>query len=63
MKELEAKWLVSAFDYFQSTPSIIRNGFMKPGIVDAIEGQQASTSTGAITSEDDPFADIECQHL
>ena len=27
MMELEAKWLVSAYDYFKDNGSIIRNGF------------------------------------
>ena len=49
--------------YFQSNPSVICNVFKKPGIVDAIEGQQASTCTGATTSEDDPFISLDCQDL
>ena len=38
MKELEAKWIVSACDYLRSNPSIIVNGFKAAGIVDAVEG-------------------------
>ena len=53
MKELEAKWLVSAYDYFKGNGSIIQNGFKEVGIVDAVEGQQLSEP------DEDPFADID----
>ena len=55
MKELEAKWLVSAYDYFKGNGSIIQNGFKEVGIVDAVEGQQLSEAV----EDEDPFADID----
>ena len=54
MKELEAMWLVSAFDYFNSNSNIVSNGFKKAGITDAIEGQQRE-----LLSDEDPFNDLE----
>ena len=54
MKELEAKWLVSAYDYFKGNNSIIQNGFKEVGIIDAVEGQQL---------DEDPFADIDCVYI
>ena len=53
MKELEAKWLVSAYDYIKGNGSIIQNGFKEVGILDAVEGQQLSEP------DEDPFADID----
>ena len=53
MKELEAMWLVSAFDYFNSNSNIVSNGFKKAGITDAIEGQHE------VLSDEDPFNDLE----
>ena len=54
IKELEAKWLMSAYDYFKSTKTIIQIGFKEVGIVDAIEGQ-----SGQCVVDEDPFADID----
>ena len=53
MKELEAKWLVSTYDYFKGNSSIIQNGFKEVGIIDAVEGQQLSEP------DEDPLADID----
>ena len=39
MKELEAIWIVSAYDYLRSNPSISINGFRAAGILDAMEGK------------------------
>ena len=54
MKELEAKWLVSAYHYLKSTKTIIQNGFKEVGVTDAIEGQ-----SGQSALDEDPFADID----
>ena len=53
MKELEAKWLVSVYDYFKGNGSIIPNDFKEVGIVDAVESQQL------LEPDEDPFADID----
>ena len=53
MKELEAKWLVSAYDHIKGNGSIIQNGFKKFEIIDAVESQQVSEP------DEDPFADID----
>ena len=52
MKELEAKWIVSAYDYLRSNPSIIVNGFKAAGIVDAV-----AADVHKAPSDDDPFAE------
>ena len=49
MKELKAKWLVSAYDYIKGNGSNIQNGFKEVGIIDTIEGQQLSEP------DEDPF--------
>ena len=55
MKEVEAAWIVSSFDYIKSNRSIIENGFIKAGILDAIEGRLSVEEE----NEDDPFADLD----
>ena len=47
MKELEAKWIVSTYDYLKSNPSIVTNGFKAAGIIDAIEGRDLPTPTSS----------------
>lgn len=55
MKELEAIWMVSAYDYIKSNKTIIQNRFSKTGIMDAIEGK---LSTDWVQDED-TFSDLE----
>ena len=50
MKPLGAKWITSAYDYLRRETSIIHRGFVKAGIVAAIE-------TETLEAEDDPFED------
>ena len=50
VKELQAKWIVSAYDYLCSNPQIGINGFKEVGIVAAIETPH---------SDQDPFDDLE----
>ena len=50
VKELQAKWIVSAYDYLCSNPQIGINGFKEAGIVAAIETPH---------SDQDPFDDLE----
>ena len=52
IKNVSAEWLVSAFDYIQSHPSIIINGFTKAGIVTS-ESLSCHVST---VEDNDPFA-------
>ena len=37
MKELEAKWIVSSYDYLRANITIGYNGYKKAGIIDAIQ--------------------------
>ena len=37
MKELSSRWFVSACDHIQSNPDIVKNGFKKAGITEALE--------------------------
>ena len=57
MKEIEAKWIVSTYDYLCSNPSIIVNGFKAAGIVDAVEGKM-DVCIPEVPSDDDPFAEL-----
>lgn len=54
LKELQAKWIVSACDHMKSHPEFAVNGFRAAGIVQAIEQPEALIDDPA--SEDDPFA-------
>ena len=72
MKELGARWIVSACDHIRSHPEIITNGFKKAGIVEAIaspDNISSSNCNGDPTSGDmadqdssdgDPFEDLDC---
>ena len=53
MKELEAKWLVSAYDYFKSTKAIIQTGFK------ISELQMHLKNGGQYVVDKDPFTDID----
>ena len=37
MKELNSRWFISAYDHIQSNPDIVKNGFKKAGITEALE--------------------------
>ena len=37
MKPIGAKWMMEAFDYIQSHPEMIRNGFKNVGITDFLK--------------------------
>ena len=52
VKEISAKWIVSAYDYLKSKPDIIINGFKKAGIVGAI----AKNTSDSL--DFDPFSDL-----
>ena len=56
LKELQAKWLVSAYDYLCANPLIGINGFKNAGIVDAIENFSSGTAT---ERDEDPFTAID----
>ena len=55
VKELLAKWIVSAYNYLCSNPQIGINGLKEAGIVAAIEALDSVTQE----CEQDPFADLE----
>ena len=57
MKELRAKWIVSAYDYLRCNPSICLNGFKAAGILDAMEAGIISMNSDQLDHED-PFADL-----
>ena len=54
MKPLGVRWITSAFDYIQSQLGIIYGGFVKAGIVEALEGKENED-----TCNEDPFADLD----
>lgn len=37
MKELSSWWFISAYDHIRSNPDIVKNGFKKAGITEALE--------------------------
>ena len=63
VKEVEAKWLVEMFEYFQNNPQIIVNGFLRSGISAALDnesieseeegGDDSEKSSGNESSGDD----------
>ena len=63
MKELGARWLVSACDHIRSHPDIVTNGFKKAGIAEAIADPNSISTTDPtsqnIDSEEDPFEDCD----
>ena len=60
MKEVEAMWMVSAYDYIKSSSTIIQNGFKKAGILDAVEGRldDLPIQSADLELEEDPFRDL-----
>ena len=57
MKELEGKWIVSAYDYLRCSPSISLNGFKAAGILDAMEGEIIVVDSGPLDDEH-PLIDL-----
>ena len=45
MKEVSAKWLVSAVNYIRDNPGIIVNGFIRSGIMGALDGEESENSS------------------
>ena len=37
MKELSSRWFISAHDHIRANPDIVKNGFKKAGITNALE--------------------------
>ena len=54
VKELQAKWMVSAYDYLHANPQIGINGFKEAGIVAAIEDPDSI----AVSADEDPFTEL-----
>ena len=60
MRELSAKWLVGAVEYIKNNPSLVVNGFLHSGIIDALD-RKDETDDDAINSEaeDEMYTDEE----
>ena len=59
MKELSSRWFISAYDHIQSNPDIVKNGFKKAGITEALEtGLPEADAELDLQdlSENDPFS-------
>ena len=54
LKEISAAWLTDLYDYRCSQTNIIKNGFIKAGINEAIKEPTAS-----LQEEEDPFANCD----
>ena len=61
LKEMQAKWIVSAFDYLRSHPEIGINGFKTAGIVKAIEEPESLVLSNDKEEDEDPFADSDSE--
>ena len=62
LKELQAKWIVSTYNYLSANPQIGVNGFKEAGIVTAIEDPSSiETRIPLDKDEEDPFADLESE--
>ena len=61
LKEMQAKWIVSAFDYLISHPEIGINGFKAAGIVKAIEEPESLVLGNDREEDEDPFADLDSE--
>ena len=60
IKEVGARWLVSACDHVCCNTQIVVNGFKKAGIADAItDPDSISTTTENIDVVEDPFEDCD----
>ena len=59
LKELQAKWMVSAYDYLCAIPQLGMNGFKEAGIVVAIEDPDAIAVREKIEGGEDPFTNLE----
>ena len=59
MRELSSRWSISAYDHIQSNPDIVKNGFKKAGITEALEkGHPEADAELDLQdlSENDPFS-------
>ena len=59
MKELSSRWFISAYDHIQSSPDIVKNGFKKAGITEALKkGLPEADAELDLQdlSENDPFS-------
>ena len=59
VKELSSRWFISAYDHIQSNPDIVKNGFKKAGITEALEkGLPEADAELDLQdlSENDPFS-------
>ena len=45
IKELSTKWLVNAVKYISDNPGIIVNGFIRSGILGALDGEASEDSS------------------
>ena len=59
MKELSSRWFISAYNHIQSNSDIVKNGFKKAGITEALEkGLPEADAELDLQdlSENDPFS-------
>ena len=59
MKELSSRWFISAYDHIRSNPDIVKNGFKKAGITEALEKDLPEADLDLDLqdlSENDPFS-------
>ena len=61
LKEMQAKWIVSVFDYLRFHPEIGINGFKAAGIVKAIEEPESLVLGNDREEDEDPFADLDSE--
>ena len=54
MKPLSARWIISAYESLRTEDGIVRGGFVKAGICEAMDEAESDCE-----SENDPFADID----
>jgi hypothetical protein len=59
LKELGAKWMVEMAEYFADNPQIVVNGFMRTGIVGALDGHQ-DEQEGQESEENKTESDFDC---
>jgi len=53
LKEVEAKWLVEMFEYFERNPQIIVHGFLRSGISAALDGELVESNEEGTEESDD----------
>lgn len=59
IKEVSATWLTGLYDHLCSSQDIIKNGFRKAGITDAIQSFPVPAPDQVHPCEDDMFADLD----